>query len=720
MKAIRTMELSSIDKLKKSNNENNPKDGHWVLNVKGNPKAGFDHVEMTPYGSSIMTQPNTQTNERLNHLINNNKSSWNYYFKSMESNNPKWSIQSFNLLTITYRSRHQALPKYTNVSKPFRYLDHLLTFPCKTKRRYGGKSIDWLREVYTHEDIHHVEIHDNDNETKGLFIEGVGLCSSIQILIQPKRFIENKNSQKFIDLTFAIPKYSNSNTSITSITSNTSIPLSKSPLLWKIKIPDDPSIAMESITILNGSLSATIKPSHVFINGWQSWSFAGSVPKGTKQPKSAMPDVFSLAFNQGGMLPPSSRSLHSQINENNYDEIWNNDESNFYQSDFFTAITTSQNESKCNLSIVLGWLSQTSQFGLIAIHKDLTDTISMHCSCDSKIIKQDEAFIHYTETDWAWCQIQSSDDEKQEQTLINYIDTVSRHNSISNQITKPNQLPVGWCSWYHYKENITTKNLLQNFEKLGGPLKYDFDFNVVIVDDGYMTAWGDWDSLKPKSFPYPNDPTLDQNAKTTFVMRSISNAIRCNGMRPGIWLAPYACDKSSNIAKYHPDWIIRNEKGLYANSANCGKFFYGLDATNPAVRDHAFKAIRRAVDDWGFEVLKLDFLYAACLIGNGKFNDSLVNISFFFNTYLCIQVFLITFFFTLLLLLLSFFLFYILDKSSNNASCSYKCSKSCQTKYVSHRMRLSHWFWNSNYEFHAHICRYWSHLVSRISSSTMG
>mmetsp|Transcript_2242 Transcript_2242/g.4788 ORF Transcript_2242/g.4788 Transcript_2242/m.4788 type:complete len:535 (+) Transcript_2242:3-1607(+) len=88
-------------------------------------------------------------------------------------------------------------------------------------------------------------------------------------------------------------------------------------------------------------------------------------------------------------------------------------------------------------------------------------------------------------------------------------------------------------------------------------------------------------------------------------------------------MAPFTADKHSKIAKNHPEWIIKNKKGYPANSSNCGKFFYGLDATNPKVREHVFNSIRKAVKDWGFQVLKIDFLYAACLEGNGKYDMSM-------------------------------------------------------------------------------------------------
>ncbi|EED95420.1 hypothetical protein THAPSDRAFT_261491, partial [Thalassiosira pseudonana CCMP1335] len=171
-------------------------------------------------------------------------------------------------------------------------------------------------------------------------------------------------------------------------------------------------------------------------------------------------------------------------------------------------------------------------------------------------------------------------------------------------------LTCGWCSWYHYYSDIDHDSLSKNAHILEQKQK-TIGFNVCLIDDGYMTAWGDWTSLKPGKF-------LKEGG-----MRVLADAIRSKGMKPGVWLAPFACDKSSQLAKDHPDWIIKNDCGRYANSANCGKFFYGLDATNPAVRKHVYNTILRAVEEWGFEVLKLDFLYASCLAGNGKYDNTM-------------------------------------------------------------------------------------------------
>ena len=41
-------------------------------------------------------------------------------------------------------------------------------------------------------------------------------------------------------------------------------------------------------------------------------------------------------------------------------------------------------------------------------------------------------------------------------------------------------------------------------------------------------------------------------------------------MTPGLWIAPFSCDKHSQVARKHADWILRSCNGTPVNSANCG------------------------------------------------------------------------------------------------------------------------------------------------------
>ncbi|KAL7550061.1 hypothetical protein ACHAWF_013296 [Thalassiosira exigua] len=426
------------------------------------------------------------------------------------------------------------------------------------------------------------------------------------------------------------------------------------PLLWKVDHPPNPHVAIDSWMLMDGALhlhqhktdddgvdgaggvqdpsdsmasSSSYDydtPTNVYIHGYQSWSFSGSVVQGEAQPKSAMPDVFSAAFNRGGVVLTGngdqtycgggdrwSENMASQHDEGGdaYDEEL--DESTaFYKSDMFACVSSNGAASPYDderilldeeggPALIVGFLSQRQQYGVVLLDKDLRH-FNLYACHEGVVAKRSVA------SDWAYCQIvdgQCYDEE----AMVYYVHAAADHNEAR---AMEKGLTCGWCSWYHYYADIDHDSLSKNAHILEKN-KSSIGFNVCLVDDGYMTAWGDWTSLKPGKFVKDGG------------MRVLADAIRSKGMKPGVWLAPFACDKSSKLAKDHPDWIIRNDRGRYANSANCGKFFYGLDATNPAVRKYVFDAIRRAVDEWGFEVLKLDFLYASCLQGNGKYDATM-------------------------------------------------------------------------------------------------
>ncbi|NCP46097.1 MAG: hypothetical protein GW818_06680, partial [Flavobacteriales bacterium] len=124
------------------------------------------------------------------------------------------------------------------------------------------------------------------------------------------------------------------------------------PLLWKVEIPPAPkdlSIALETLTVLDGPLlpqSQQHNPTHMFINGFQSWSFAGSVPLGQPQPQSAMPDVYSRAFNHGASVPPNSLEYVPSHRAPLWRSTSKSRNTKPYLSDFFTCITSHEEEEE--------------------------------------------------------------------------------------------------------------------------------------------------------------------------------------------------------------------------------------------------------------------------------------------------------------------------------------------------------------------------------------
>ena len=154
----------------------------------------------------------------------------------------------------------------------------------------------------------------------------------------------------------------------------------------------------------------------------------------------------------------------------------------------------------------------------------------------------------------------------------------------------------GYTTWYNYYRNINldiVKNDLEALSKHGG-------FEIFQLDDGYQNAVGDWYSIDKKKFPCE--------------MKYIADLIHSKGLKAGLWLAPFLAQKNSPVFKNHSDWFVKDENGKpYLAGPNWGSF-YALDIYNPQAVAYLEKLFHTVLYDWGFDMLKLDFLYAAAVI----------------------------------------------------------------------------------------------------------
>ena len=157
-----------------------------------------------------------------------------------------------------------------------------------------------------------------------------------------------------------------------------------------------------------------------------------------------------------------------------------------------------------------------------------------------------------------------------------------------------NKTPKVWCSWYSFYTQISEENLGTVLHNLG-----DLPFDVFQVDDGWQRAIGDWDANK--KFPDGMDTLAVQ--------------IRRTGRTPGLWLAPFIVTPSSTLYRQHPDWLLRDKKrNLVSAGFNWGEPLYVLDLTNSDVLNW-LSILMRKIRKWGYDYIKLDFLYAGALSG---------------------------------------------------------------------------------------------------------
>lgn len=159
---------------------------------------------------------------------------------------------------------------------------------------------------------------------------------------------------------------------------------------------------------------------------------------------------------------------------------------------------------------------------------------------------------------------------------------------------KKKHAPRVWCSWYSMYQEIDEPRLHKIFEELGS-----LPFDVLQVDDGWQMNVGDWSA----------------NQKFPSGMRALAEKIKSTGRKAGLWLAPLIATKSSRLLHEHRGWFLRGEDGnLVSAGFNWGERLYALDTTRPDVTEWLV-ALMKQIRAWGFDYLKLDFLYGGALKG---------------------------------------------------------------------------------------------------------
>lgn len=158
----------------------------------------------------------------------------------------------------------------------------------------------------------------------------------------------------------------------------------------------------------------------------------------------------------------------------------------------------------------------------------------------------------------------------------------------------------GYTSWYNYFTHISEEIIVRDLEGLG---RAGDTANIFQIDDGYEYTVGDWLETTDK---FPNG------------MKYLADKIHEKGYLAGLWLAPFNCTKKSKMYKAHKDWVIKeNGKPVIGTIAWGGAYVF--DMYNEEFRAYIKEVFRNVFDVWGFDMVKLDFLYSQAMFPrNGK------------------------------------------------------------------------------------------------------
>lgn len=347
--------------------------------------------------------------------------------------------------------------------------------------------------------------------------------------------------------------------------------LPEQPLvLWKIKLTnlsDSPTL-VERLELLQAAPAAWLdSPDPAFFcNGWQSWAYTGVFGAGQAIPRTRLGII-------RGPMNNNATPQHHRVGD--------------YSSDFFGVLGDRQERR----GLLLGLLSERQHFGsLEAVFG--RPALRLWANGDRARLDPGKTM----ETDWAAMYFFNLDTPD---PLRPYLDAVVRENGIVLS-EKHAQAPAGWCSWYHFYQNLSATQVEDNLSAL---LKMQdrLPVSLVQIDDGFEKQVGDWFTFS-RGFPRG--------------VAGLAEKIRGSGMTPGLWLAPFIVHTGAEVFRQHPEWILR---GRFNRPVNAGfvwnNFTTALDLTNPEALEHACQVVKTAAQEWGFPYLKLDFLYAGSLPG---------------------------------------------------------------------------------------------------------
>ena len=311
--------------------------------------------------------------------------------------------------------------------------------------------------------------------------------------------------------------------------------------------------------------NASLRKISFLRNGYQSWSTARTY-RISEKPLRPRFKLMSLATSNMANLPSNVPGMLS--------------------SDMYTVISDLEGGS----TFLVGQLPPFDQFFYIILNVnsrkrksyfEMIYDFGRQMLDPGQEIKLDGIIIIWGSRSWA------------EQTYFHYIRE-------KMSILPPEKNFRGWCSWYQYYNRITPELLYRNLKAIKDR---GMDFDFFQIDDGYQRAVGDW---------------LDQSSPFDGRMKELADAVKTAGMKPGIWIAPFSAAANSELFRYHPEYILKNESGqkLKASYNPFWKsFYYGVDVTHPRYAEYLKEFIDTIANQWGFEYLKCDFLFTAALRG---------------------------------------------------------------------------------------------------------
>ena len=144
-----------------------------------------------------------------------------------------------------------------------------------------------------------------------------------------------------------------------------------------------------------------------------------------------------------------------------------------------------------------------------------------------------------------------------------------------------------------------------------------FGLEYIQIDEGYQRWHGDWEGNQ--RFPHG--------------MKWLAGKIKEHGFKPGLWISPYVISEPTEVFQKHPDWLLKKADGSLKRIGNWEENAeppadenpkrYGLDITHPEAAKWLHDLINTIVNEWGYEMIKIDFMAWSILAAERYYDPTL-------------------------------------------------------------------------------------------------
>ncbi len=156
---------------------------------------------------------------------------------------------------------------------------------------------------------------------------------------------------------------------------------------------------------------------------------------------------------------------------------------------------------------------------------------------------------------------------------------------------------VKWNPWAaRYSHGVDEENMCREMDAAAEKL-LPYGMSYFHLDSDWERTWGDWEA----------------NSKFPHGMKYMADRMHRLGFKSSIWIAPFAANRDSDLAKQHPTWFAaKSPLGQRLIEKDRG----ALDLSKPEVREWLSRLFGKMANEWGFDCFKIDFIYYSLACGN--------------------------------------------------------------------------------------------------------